>query len=175
MDRFVRSVGLVNEWVGRIAGLLIVAVVLIILKEVIARGAFNAPSLWADESMTYLAGMAYVLGGGFTLLHRKHVAVDMVYQPVAARGGATKRVFDIASFALFAIYSLTLVWFGWDLAATSIQQHEGSGTLWNPAVWPVKLMIPVAAALLFLQGVANLLVDLGLAAPYVPAEVTHGG
>ena len=111
MDRFVRWIGRVNEWVGRVAGLLIVAVVVIIVREVIARGAFNAPSLWADESMTYLAGMAYALGGGFTYLHRKHVAVDLVYQRVAERGGTTKHVFDVLGFGFFAIYCLTLIWF----------------------------------------------------------------
>jgi TRAP-type mannitol/chloroaromatic compound transport system permease small subunit len=29
--------------------------------------------------------------------------------------------------------------------------------LWNPPIWPVKFAIPIAGALLFLQGVANLL------------------
>lgn len=163
MATFVNFVGRVNEWVGRIAGLLIVAVVLIIVKEVVMRSAFNAPSLWADESMTYLAGMAYALGGGYTLLHRKHVLVDIVYQPLVRRGVAVKRVVDVAAFAVFAIYVLTLIWFGWELAATSIAQHEGSGTMWNPPLWPVKLAIPVAGALLLLQGLANLLVDLASA------------
>lgn len=165
MQRYVLWVGRVNEWVGRIAGLLIVAVVLIILREVIARSAFNAPSVWADESMTYLAGMAYALGGGYALLHRKHVLVDIAYQPIARRGGAPKALLDVAAFAIFALYCLTLLWFGWELAATSIEQSEGSGTLWNPPLWPVKLMIPVAGALLLLQGIANLLVDLGLVRP----------
>ena len=174
MNRYVRWVGQLNEWVGRISGLLIVAVVLIIIKEVIARGAFNAPSLWADESMTYLAGMAYALGGGFTLLHRKHVIVDLVYQPIATRGGSLKKIVDVVAFLLFSIYCLTLIWFGWDLARLSVEQHEGSGTLWNPALWPVKLAIPVAGALLLLQGFANLLVDLGLASSPV-AEQTHVG
>lgn len=163
MQYFVLWVGRVNEWVGRVAGLLIVGVVLIILREVIARSAFNAPSVWADESMTYLAGMAYALGGGYALLHRKHVLVDIAYQPIARVGGVPKALVDIAGFAIFAMYALTLLWFGWDLAATSIGQSEGSGTLWNPPLWPVKLMIPVAGALLLLQGFANLLVDLGLA------------
>lgn len=174
MNQYVHWVGRVNEWVGRISGLLIVAVVLIILKEVIGRGAFNAPSLWADESMTYLAGMAYALGGGFTLLHRKHVIVDLVYQPIANRGGSLKKVVDIVAFLLFSIYCLTLIWFGWDLARLSIEQHEGSGTLWNPALWPVKLAIPIAGTLLLLQGFANLLVDLGLAVNPV-TEQTHVG
>lgn len=170
MQQYVLWVGRVNDWVGRIAGLLIAAVVLIILREVIARSAFNAPSVWADESMTYLAGMAYALGGGYALLHRKHVLVDIAYQPIVRRGGALKFFVDIAAFAIFAAYCLTLVWFGWDLASSSMEQGEGSGTLWNPPLWPVKLVIPVAGALLLLQGLANLLVDLGLARP---AENVH--
>lgn len=165
MGTYVHVIGRVNEWVGRIAGLLIVAVVAIILKEVVMRSAFNAPSIWADESMTYLAGMAYVLGGGYTLLHRKHVLVDIAYQPIAKRGGITKTIVDLAAFAVFSVYCLTLIWFGWDLAATSIAQNEGSGTLWNPVLWPVKITIPIAGALLLLQGLANLLVDLGTASP----------
>jgi TRAP-type mannitol/chloroaromatic compound transport system permease small subunit len=168
MNRYVRWIGHVNEWVGRIAGLLIVAVVLIILKEIIGRAVFNAPSLWADESMTYLAGMAYALGGGFTLLHRKHVIVDLVYQPIADRGGRLKNIVDVVAFLLFAIYCVTLLYFGSELAIASIREHEGSGTMWNPALWPVKLAIPVAGALLLLQGFANLLVDLGLASHPLP-------
>jgi len=163
VQAFVRAVGFVNEWVGRVTGLLIVAVVLIIFREVIARSMFHAPSLWADESMTYLAGLAYVLGGGYALLHRKHVLVDLVYQPVKDRGGALRATFDIAGFVLFALYCITLIWFGWDLGSKSFAQHEGSGTLWNPPIWPLKLAIPVAGVLLLVQGLANLFVDLGLA------------
>jgi TRAP-type mannitol/chloroaromatic compound transport system permease small subunit len=173
MKHYVYWIGRLNEWVGRAAGLLIVAVVLIIIQEVVARGLFNAPSLWADESMTYLAGMAYALGGGYTLLHRKHVLVDLAYDPIAKRGGSLKRAVDVAGFAIFAIYCLTLVYFGWDMAVTSIEQHEGSGTLWNPALWPVKLTIPIAGLLLFMQGLANLLVDLGLT-PAPALEQSHG-
>jgi len=163
VQAFVRTIGFINEWVGRITGLLIVAVVLIILREVIGRSVFHAPSLWADESMTYLAGLAYVLGGGYALLHRKHVLVDLVYQPVKDRGGLLRATFDIAGFVLFALYCITLIWFGWDLGAKSFAQHEGSGTLWNPPIWPLKLAIPIAGILLLVQGLANLLVDLGLA------------
>lgn len=170
MNGFVRGVGRANEWIGRIAGLFIVGIVLIILREVIARGVFNAPSVWADEGMTYLAGLAYALGGGYTLLHRKHVLVDLVYQPVARRGGALKAVFDIAAFVLFALYCLTLIWFGWKLGSESFLVHEGSGTLWNPPVWPLKLAIPLAGLLLLLQGLANLLIDLGLAQPFAPSD-----
>lgn len=172
MDAFVRTIGRVNDWVGRFAGLLIVGIVLIILREVIGRSVFNAPSVWADESMTYLAGVAYLMGGGYTYLHRKHVQVDMVYQPIAKRGGALKTTFDVVAFALFAMYCVTLIWFGWKLGYRSFIEHEGSGTLWNPPIWPLKFAIPLGGLLLLLQGVANLLIDLRLAKPWTPATPT---
>lgn len=154
MNAFVRIVGEVNKWVGRLAGLLILAVVLIIVREVIARSAFNAPSLWADESMTYLAGIAYVLGGGYTLLYRGHVTVDMVYTLFKWK---SQRICDVLAFGLFSVYCFTLIWYGYDMAMMSFEQSESSGTLWNPPVWPIKFAIPIAATLLFLQGVANLI------------------
>lgn len=154
MNTFVYLIGEANKWVGRLAGLLILAVVLIIVREIIARSMFNAPSLWADESVTYLAGFAYVLGGGYTLLYRAHVAVDMVY---ANLSWEKKRICDLLAFLLFTLYCFTLIWYGWGMAGTSLAENETSGTLWNPPVWPVKYAIPVAGVLLFLQGLANLI------------------
>jgi len=151
---FIHIVGWVNEWVGRLAGLLILVVVAIIAREVVARTVFHAPALWADESTTYIAGFVYVLGGGYALRYRRHVTVDMVYERFGWHG---RRICDVIAFALFTAYCLTLIVYGWELAVTSFQQNETSGTLWNPPIWPVKFAIPIAGILLFLQGVANLI------------------
>ncbi len=156
MQLFVHIIGRVNEWVGRLAGLLILLVVFIIAREVIARSVFNAPSLWADESMTYIAGFVYVLGGGYALLHRRHVAVDIVYTLFGWHG---RRTCDVIAFVLFTAYCLTLIWFGWNMAMASFAQSETSGTIWNPLVWPVKFAIPLGGLLLYLQGIANLIKD----------------
>ncbi|MFW7341033.1 TRAP transporter small permease subunit [Pollutimonas sp. H1-120] len=153
MNLFIHFIGRVNEWVGRVAGLLILLVVAIIVREVIARSVFHSPALWADESMTYIAGFVYVLGGGYAMLHRRHVAVDMVYERFGRRG---RRLCDLLAFALFTAYCFTLIWYGWNMAVSSFLQNETSGTLWNPPIWPVKFAIPIAGLLLFLQGVANL-------------------
>ncbi len=62
----------------------------------------------------------------------------------------------------FVGYVGALVWVGADMAWTSFQQSEGTGTPWNPRIWPVKLAIPLAALLLLLQGIADLVRELGL-------------
>lgn len=162
---FERAVNALNEWVGRIVGFAIVGVVLVIVREIVARGAFNAPSLWADETMTYLAGMSYVLAGGYTLLHRRHVIVDLVYQGLSPR---RRLVVDAVTFVLFVLYMGTLIWFGWSFAWGSFTDAETTGTLWNPPIWPVKFTIPIAGLLLLLQGIANLIEDYRVATGQPP-------
>ena len=63
------------------------------------------------------------------------------------------------------LYVGVLIWVGTTMGWTSFQQSEGTGTPWNPPIWPVKFAIPVAALLLLLQGIANLLRDTGFARP----------
>ena len=45
---------------------------------------------------------------------------------------------------------------GWTFASQSIADHEVSFTEWGIQVWPVKLMIPLGAALMILQAIARL-------------------
>jgi TRAP-type mannitol/chloroaromatic compound transport system permease small subunit len=145
---------------------------LVILREIIARGVFNAPSVWADETMTYLAGMGYVLAGGYTLLHRRHVIVDLVYQKLNAR---QRLVADALMFVLFFLYVGTLIWFGLTFAWDSFENSETTGTLWSPPIWPIKFMIPIAGLLLLVQGIANLIEDYRVAAgapPEIPEQPT---
>ena len=59
----------------------------------------------------------------------------------------------------FLFYLGTLIWAGWIWAWDSMKLGETTGTPWNPPIWPVKLAIPVAAALVLLQGIANVIRD----------------
>src|SRR6266496_4490052 len=85
MDRFFRAVDRVNDWCGRLVGLQILFIVVVIVYEMALRGLFAAPTLWANETMIYVTAMAYLLGGGYALLHRRHVAVDVLYARFSAR------------------------------------------------------------------------------------------
>jgi TRAP-type mannitol/chloroaromatic compound transport system permease small subunit len=76
------------------------------------------------------------------------------------------RRLDLIGLPFVLGYALTLVIVGGDIAWTSFLQGEGTGTPWNPRIWPVKACIPLAGLLLMLQAIANTLRDIGL----VPAE-----
>ena len=71
--------------------------------------------------------------------------------------------FHRCHFVFFVAYAGALIWVGTTMAWTSYLQGESTGTPWNPPIWPVKFAIPIAGVLLLLQGIANLLRDLGVA------------
>lgn len=157
MKAYTDLIGATSLWVGRLCGLLILCIVALIVREVIGRTLLESPTVWGDESLTYIAGFAYVLGGSYAMLNRGHVSVDLIYSRLRSRG---KRICDLISFALFSIYCFALMYYGLEFATLAYAQGETSGTLWNPPIWPLKFAIPIGALLLYLQGLANLLLDL---------------
>lgn len=155
--RFCNAVDCVNEWMGRFWGLAIVVVTFAVIYEVVARGVFQRATLWANEVTIYLSAMAYLIAGGYALLHRRHVRIDVVYHLFPPRIRAR---IDVATFAFFLLYAGTLVWIGGQMAWTSFLQRETTGSPWDPPIWPVKMAIALAGVLLLLQGIANLLREL---------------
>lgn len=160
MERFCTAIDGLNEWMGRFWGATILVVTFAVIWEVVSRTFFAKATTWANETTIYLSAMAYLLGGGYALKHRRHVRIDVVYQLFSE---PTRRRLDMVAFVFFVGYVGALVWVGADMAWTSFQQSEGTGTPWNPRIWPVKLAIPVAALLLLLQGIADLARELGIA------------
>jgi TRAP-type mannitol/chloroaromatic compound transport system permease small subunit len=159
-ERFCDTVDRINSWVGRFFALSIFVVVLAVLYEVFARTAFGQATIWSNETTIYLSAAAYVIGGGYALAHRRHVRIDVIYERLSPR---TRAKLDLFTFVFFCIYAGALIWVGTTLAWGSFLEGEGTGTPWNPRIWPVKFAIPIGAALLLLQGIANLLRDLGIA------------
>jgi TRAP-type mannitol/chloroaromatic compound transport system permease small subunit len=158
LERFCDAVDRLNEWAGLFWGFTIILVTLAVLYEVIARTVFGAPTNWGNETTIYLSAMAYLLAGGYALLHRRHVRIDVIYETLSPR---TRARLDAFTFVFFLAYMATLIWFGGVDAWNSFAIGETTSTPWNPVIWPVKAAIPAAGLLLLLQGFSNLFRDLG--------------
>ena len=162
LKRFCDAVDRVNEWIGVLIGLTVIVVTGAVIYEVVARSAFGKPTLWSNETTIYLSAMTYLLAGGYALRHRRHVRIDLVYE---RRSRKTQARLDLITFVFFVGYAGTLLWVGFEMAWDSFLQRETTATPWDPPIWPVKMAIPLAGLLLLLQGIANILRDLGFAPP----------
>jgi TRAP-type mannitol/chloroaromatic compound transport system permease small subunit len=159
-SRFCDAVDRANEWLGLAWGYGILVVTLAVIYEVVARTLLDSPTTWSNETVIYVSAVAYLLGGAYAHQHNRHVRIDLIYERLSPK----MRVrIDIFTSVFFFLYIGSLVWVGGQMAWDSFMQNETTGTPWNPLIWPVKMAIPLAAVLLILQGIANLLRETGYA------------
>ncbi len=125
--------------------------------EVLARFVFNSPTNWVHESMFLMFGMQYMLSGAFAYREDQHVRVDVIYAQFSVRG---KAIADIITSVFFFIFTITMLWTTIRFAMDSVFVGEHSFTEWGIQYWPVKLTMPIGAALMVLQGVSKLIKDI---------------
>jgi TRAP-type mannitol/chloroaromatic compound transport system permease small subunit len=147
-------------WSGKLFSFLVWPMILVIACEIIARYLFNLPTIWASETVTYLCGIYGVVGGAYTLRFRGHVNVDIIYARLSTRQKATV---DLITSLLFFFFFGVLLWTGIILAWDSVEIMETSGTAWSPPIYPVKIIVPLGAILMLLQGVSDFIRNLKMA------------
>jgi TRAP-type mannitol/chloroaromatic compound transport system permease small subunit len=158
--RFTDTVEWVNIRAGEYVAYWAVISVFGYYYEVIARFAFNSPTNWLHESMFLMYGMQYMIAGAYAYQCDQHVRVDVFYVKLSTRG---KAIADIITSVFFFIFVFTLLFTGWRFAMDSFNPGgvgEVSFTEWGVQYWPVKLMMPIGAALLALQGLSKLIKDI---------------
>lgn len=142
----------ISEWAGKCTSFLILPGIAVLAWEVISRYALNQPTMWAHGTSQRLFAIYYVLGGAYVLRYKDHVNVDLIYSRFPPR---TKAILDLITSLAFFAFCGVLLWQGLGFALTSLSQLEPDDTPWRAPVYPVKLMIPVGALLILLQGLAN--------------------
>lgn len=167
--RIVWTIDRVSGWTGHFVAFWSVLAVFVYYYEVIARYVFNSPTNWAHESMFLMFGMVYLISGAFALREGSHVRVDVLYLYLPRR---TRALLDVVTSVFFFIFIIAILWTGWTFALDSVMVWEVSFTEWAIQYWPVKLAIPLGAALMLLQGVAEVMRSLGILVGWdVPAPV----
>jgi TRAP-type mannitol/chloroaromatic compound transport system permease small subunit len=157
--RFTDAIEKVNVVAGQYVAYWAVISVFVYYYEVVARFVFNSPTNWVHESMFLMYGMQYMISGAYAYREDQHVRVDVVYSHLSPRG---KAIADIASSVFFFIFTITLLVTGWKFAWDAVRNMEISFTEWAVQYWPVKLTMPIGAALIVLQGVSKLIKDIML-------------
>jgi TRAP-type mannitol/chloroaromatic compound transport system permease small subunit len=104
-----------------------------------------------------LFGAYAILAGGYIMRTGGHVNVDILYSRLSKKSRA---VLDILTSLLFFLFCTMLLVYGGSLAWDSLSRFEHSQSAWNPPLYPAKLMIPLAAVLLLLQGLVKLIRDI---------------
>ena len=143
-------------WVGRAFGWCILILTLSVSYEVFMRYVLNSPTVWAFDMMIQMYGALFLMAGPYALAQDTHVRGDVLYRLFSKKWQAR---LDFLLYLLFFFPGiLALFWYGWEIASDSWRYKEVS---WNsPAriqIYFFKTLIPLAGALMLLQGVAELI------------------
>ncbi len=155
-QRVLRAIDQASYWAGKAFAWLIVVLMFVVSIEVFKRYILNAPTAWIFDLNSMLYGTLFMMCGAYTLAAAGHVRADFVYIYLKPRGQAA---LDLTLYFLFFIPGiLGLIYAGYDYAALSWQIGEHSTvTAEGPPVYHFKTVIPVAGALVMLQGLAEIM------------------
>ena len=154
----VLAVRIIDTVIGRGSGLLFAGLVLPMVGglcyEVFARYLFNAPTIWAYDVTYILYGSHFMLGAAYTLYKGSHIRTDMLYEKFTVQW---KGIVDASMYLFFFFPGMLFFMFaGWEEAMQSWGIGERSdASPWRPIIYPFKTVVPVAAALLILQGASE--------------------
>lgn len=148
-----RAIDTLNEYTGRGACWLVLLCILISAGNAVARYGFSLSSNGFLEIQWYLYTLVFLGAAGYTLKHDAHVRIDLVSGRLSPRAQAWIDIFGHL-FMLLPVCAIML-WFGWTAFLESYRINEISTDAGGLLRWPIKLAIPVAFALLILQGVSE--------------------
>jgi TRAP-type mannitol/chloroaromatic compound transport system permease small subunit len=147
IDRLSAAVGHAAMWC--LLFMLLAEFALVLMRYVLGVG-----SIWLQESILYAHGALFMLAAAWTLSVDGHVRVDIFYADASPRGKAWVDL--LGALLLLLPFALVLLILSLPYVARAWAILEGSReTSGLPAVFLLKTLIPLFAALLALQGLAQ--------------------
>jgi TRAP-type mannitol/chloroaromatic compound transport system permease small subunit len=145
----------ISTWVGKVFAWLIVVLMTVVCVEVFKRYILNAPTAWIFDLDNMLYGTLFMMCGAYTLAQNAHVRGDFLYSSMRPRMQAG---LDIVLYVVFFIPGIAaLIYSGYVFAGESWTIGEHSTVTANgPPVYQFKAMIPLAGAMVMLQGFAEI-------------------
>lgn len=146
----------IAEVTGRVVSWLTLGMVVVTFVIVVLRYAFGVGWIAMQESVGYMHALVFMLGAAYTLKHEGHVRVDVLYRGFGPRMQAWVDL--LGTLFLLLPVSAFLIWVSWEYVASSWRLREASPQAGGlPGVFLLKTVIPLMAALLLLQGIAQAL------------------
>ncbi|MBT8341677.1 MAG: TRAP transporter small permease subunit [Desulfatitalea sp.] len=153
--RFTKAIDRFVALQAEAASMLMILLVIIMCMEVFLRYVLKSPTIWALEFTTFLYGMHFVLGYGYTEQFHGHVRVDIFTAKLPQKA---QDILYIATTSLLCLpLCLMLCIWSFDNAWQSTRTLERSASAWGPPIWPVKIVMALGFTFLVLQVSANLI------------------
>jgi TRAP-type mannitol/chloroaromatic compound transport system permease small subunit len=168
-----RIIDALNFRVGKILSWLILVVVLISATNATVRKVFDTSSNAWLELQWVIFGVIFLLCSPWTLMSNEHIRIDIVNNLLPKRWRDSIDVFGHIFFLL--PLSLVMIITSTPFFLRSFRINEQSMNAGGLPQWPAKSLILIGFALLFLQGISELIKRIAVMRHVIPDPYTTGG
>ena len=154
---YVRYTDAVNKAVGKFSMYLVFAMGGVLLFESISRTIFDTPHIWVVEMAQFLMAAYYLLGGGYSMILKSHVRMDLLYGRWSA---ARQALSDLFTSVLLLLYMVYLLLGGISGVKYAVKYGQVNYTPWGPPLAPIKIIMTFGILLMLLQVISTFFKDL---------------
>jgi TRAP-type mannitol/chloroaromatic compound transport system permease small subunit len=155
MQKYIAFADWFSDWSGRYISYLILPMIGVIVYTALLRYILDIAVDWGFEVAVFVYGVHCFLGGGYAMLLKAHITVDTLPRRLPLR---VQKYIQMFSFLIVITVCLVAVWQGskWAWKSTLIWERSIHQTVFNPPIWWFKWVIPVSAALIVIQALADM-------------------
>ena len=161
-----RVIDAFSTWLGKRLAWLILAAVIVSAVNATVRKVFDTSSNSWLELQWVLFSIVFLLCSPWTLLANEHIRIDIVNNLLPKW---LRDTIDVVGHAFFLLpLTVILIITGIPFFFRSFEINEQSGNAGGLPQWPSKALVMIAFALLFLQGLSELVKRLAVMRDLIP-------
>jgi TRAP-type mannitol/chloroaromatic compound transport system permease small subunit len=169
--KFAEGIDWFNHKVGYIASWMILLSCLVSAGNATTRKLFQLSSNGALEAQWYMFAATVMLGAAYCFKVNEHVRVDIIYGTRAPRTKAWIDIFGILVFLLPSMYLIGSLSFPTFMNA--FKSGEMSSNAGGLIRWPFMLLLPLGCALVWFQGLSELIKRVGFLTGTYNMDITY--
>lgn len=146
-NRLGKSIDFLAESAGMFGWFLVLYCMVFGVADVFMRYALNSASLWISTTVQAAMVLIACVGGIYALKHESFVRLDIIYASLSQRARA---ICDLITSVFTFLFLGALIWKGWDAAMLSVRLNQHTPTVIPIPIYPIKIFIPIAAAIVLL-------------------------
>jgi TRAP-type mannitol/chloroaromatic compound transport system permease small subunit len=155
MQKILLRIDRVSTWVGQSFSWFILALSFLMTWEIFSRRFFDAPHAWVFDAQLQLYGTAFMMAGAYTLSKSGHVRGDVLYGFFSPR---VQAALDLTLYVIFFIPGVVALTFAGTIYAVDAWKIKEMSSVMvdGPPIYTFKTIIPLAGALMIVQGAAEI-------------------
>lgn len=147
---FFNVIDMISSKIGDGLSILILVIMFFTTIEVVLRYVFNSPTIWVWPLSRQIFGVYILFAGIYAMSKDAHIRIEIIYNMLPVK---IKKIAGLIAIVSFISFMGVLIWQGAWMGQNSLASGETAHGAFRIPLYPLKILIPVAAVLFFLEGV----------------------